>query len=288
MWTISKGLTRSSSHVAALVVLTILGGWAVASRQPGKKEVPQDGFVTVNEIRLHYVDWGGTGEPLLFLTALGGNVVRQFHALAPQFTDRFHVFGLTRRGQGLSDKPASGYDTDILARDLLGFLDLMNIRRVNIAGHSIAGAEMTRFASLYPDRVAKLVYLDSANDYRAAGEISAEAGVPSPTDKALAAILDGAGKQHPTFSELKAPALNIVVTYNGGFPPRPEYDEAFSRYVRLLNERNFLQAQVERFQQDVKLGTTLILRNTDHNAFLSDPRQLEIVVPAIRRFLLEQ
>jgi pimeloyl-ACP methyl ester carboxylesterase len=281
-------LRRSSNHLAALVALAVLGGSAAAYGQRGSEPATHDNFVAVNGVRLHYVDWGGTGEPLLFLTALGGNVVRQFHALAPQFTNRLHVLGLTRRGQGLSDKPTSGYDTDNLARDLLGFLDVMHIRRVNIAGHSIAGAEMTRFATLYPDRVAKLVYLDSANDYRAVAEISAEAKLPPPTDKALAAILDGAGKEHPPFSQLKVPALNIVVAYDGGIPLRPEYDEAFRRYVRLLNQRHFVEGQVRRFQQEVKLGTTLILRDTDHNAFLSDPKQLEIVVPAIRRFLLEQ
>jgi len=32
------------------------------------KSPHQSDFVNVNGIRLHYLDWGGTGETLLFLT----------------------------------------------------------------------------------------------------------------------------------------------------------------------------------------------------------------------------
>ena len=35
----------------------------------------------------------------------GGDSVEQFGSLAPQFTDQFRVLGLTRRGQGRSEKP---------------------------------------------------------------------------------------------------------------------------------------------------------------------------------------
>jgi pimeloyl-ACP methyl ester carboxylesterase len=31
----------------------------------------QDGFITVNDVRLHYLDWGGKGETLLFLHGMG-------------------------------------------------------------------------------------------------------------------------------------------------------------------------------------------------------------------------
>ena len=104
----------------------------------------------MNGIRLHYVGWGGTGEPLVFLTPLGGQLLEQFEVLAPRFTDRFRVLGLTRRGQAPSEVPASGYNVHTLVTDLVGFLDAMRIRRVNLAGHSVAGSEMTRFALVVP------------------------------------------------------------------------------------------------------------------------------------------
>ena len=43
-------------------------------------------------------------------------------------------------------------------------LDSLHLGRVDLVGHSFAGQEMTHFARAYPNRVAKLVYLDGAYD----------------------------------------------------------------------------------------------------------------------------
>ena len=117
-------------------------------------------FVTVNGVKLHYLDWGGKGEALLFLGGLN-TTAHVFDDIAPRFTDRFRVLALTRRGMGQSDKPTTGYDTDMLVADTVAFLDTLKINRVNLAGFSIAGVELTRFAALYPNRVNKLIYLDA-------------------------------------------------------------------------------------------------------------------------------
>src|SRR5713226_5262861 len=118
---------------------------SVAAAQQNALTTPKDGFVSVNGIRLHYVDWGGSGPSLLFLTGLGDSA-HAFDGLAVGFTDRFHVLGLTRRGQAQSDKPPSGYDPRSLAEDIRGFLDVMKIERVTLAGFSAAGSEETKFA----------------------------------------------------------------------------------------------------------------------------------------------
>jgi pimeloyl-ACP methyl ester carboxylesterase len=49
-------------------------------------------------------------------------------------------------------------------QDRRQFLDALKIERVVLAGHSIAGDELSRFAVVHPDRVIKLVYFDSAYD----------------------------------------------------------------------------------------------------------------------------
>jgi pimeloyl-ACP methyl ester carboxylesterase len=111
-------------------------------------------------VRIHYLDFGGRGEPLVFLTGLGSSA-HIFDDLAPQFTDRFRVVAITRRGHAESDHPTTGYTLDTLVADLKAVLDGFGFNRVNLAGHSIAGGELTRFAVLYPERVASLTYLDA-------------------------------------------------------------------------------------------------------------------------------
>ena len=66
-------------------------------------------FVNVNGIRLHYLDWGGKGESMLFLHGIG-DTAHIFDDFAPQLTGQFHVLALTRRGFGSSSQPEGGYD----------------------------------------------------------------------------------------------------------------------------------------------------------------------------------
>jgi len=120
-------------------------------------------FVHVNGINLHYLDWGGEGDVLLFLAGLGCNA-HNFDDLAPRFADKFHAMALTRRGHGESDHPETGYDIDTLTEDLRQFLNALEIEKVILAGHSMASVELSHFSALYPERVLKLIFLDAAYD----------------------------------------------------------------------------------------------------------------------------
>lgn len=120
-------------------------------------------YVNVNGINLHYLDWDGNGDVLLFLAGMGCNA-HIFDDLAPRFTDKFHVMALTRRGHGESDHPETGYDVDTLTEDIRQFLDALGIDKVILAGHSMANVELSHISALYPERVLKLVFLDAAYD----------------------------------------------------------------------------------------------------------------------------
>ncbi|MBC7876755.1 MAG: alpha/beta hydrolase [Anaerolineales bacterium] len=119
--------------------------------------------MNVNGIRLHYLDWGGNGPVLLFLTGMGLSAYI-YNKFAPRFTDKFHVIAVTRRGHGDSDYPETGYDVDTLTEDLLQFMDKLEIDKAILAGHSMANVELCHFSALHPERILKLVFLDSAYD----------------------------------------------------------------------------------------------------------------------------
>jgi len=114
--------------------------------------------------KLEVLDWGGTGKPVLFLTGIG-STAHVFDDFAPKFTDNFHVYGLTRRGFGASEHTATGYNTKTLMEDLVAILDSLRIDKVILIGHSISGAEVSKFASTHPDRVEKIIYMEGAYDY---------------------------------------------------------------------------------------------------------------------------
>ena len=281
--------TRCAAIVALAPLVVALASPPDAScASRGNTARQEDRFAVVNGVRLHYIDWGGEGECLLFLTPLGGDLLEQFGSLAPQFTDRFRVLGLTRRGQGRSERPASDYDTDTLVRDIVGFLDAMGVSRAHVAGQSIAGAEMTRLAVVHSSRVSKLVYLDAAVDYKRSAELAAEAGLGPPDDPALAAIFKGAAMRHPEYDSVKAPALNIAVVFDGPIPVRPEDGEAYKRFLKLAEQRDIVGARIAQFERGVARGETLLLRNTTHGGFVADPAQQKVFVPVMREFLLRR
>lgn len=146
-------------------------------------------FVSVaDSVRLEVLDWGGEGQPLVFLTGFG-NTAHVFDEFAPKFTDQYHVYAITRRGFGQSSKPKTGYDMGTLAHDVLIVLDSLHIPEALLVGHSIAGDEMSKFASSYPDRVDKLVYLDAAYDRSNLLQLFAKLPPqPTPTAKDSASV----------------------------------------------------------------------------------------------------
>jgi len=115
------------------------------------------------DVHLEVLDWGGLGEPVVFLAGLG-NSAHVFDDFAPRFRDRYRPLAISRRGFGASTRSKEGYDAATRARDVVAVLDSLGIGRAVLAGHSLAGEEISTVATGYPNRVRALVYLD-AYDY---------------------------------------------------------------------------------------------------------------------------
>ena len=97
-----------------------------------------------------------TGQVIVLLAGLGGTA-HCFDSLAPVLARHARVLAVTRRGYGQSDKPTPSaskrYDPATLVADLIALFDALGIDRALLAGHSIAGNELTLFAGRYPQRV---------------------------------------------------------------------------------------------------------------------------------------
>lgn len=121
-------------------------------------------FVTVDKgVTLEVLDWGGSGPPLIFLPGLG-NTAHVFDDFAPKFTPTHHVYGITRRGIGLSSAPPptdENYDADRLGDDVLAVIAALHIDHPVVAGHSIAGEQLSSIGTRHPEKVAGLIYLDA-------------------------------------------------------------------------------------------------------------------------------
>jgi pimeloyl-ACP methyl ester carboxylesterase len=175
--------TRRSRIPGAIAAAVLAGcGSSNECRLPAYADPTAHGssFVTLSGgVRLHYLDFGGSGETLLFLAGAGDSA-HVFDDFAPRFVADFRVVALTRRGFGESDHPSGGYDTATLADDVAQFIATMGVGPVALVGHSIAGAEMTRLTVDRPDLVRKLVYLDAGYDWAASAANPNPAPAPNP------------------------------------------------------------------------------------------------------------
>jgi non-heme chloroperoxidase len=152
-----------------LVVVVVLGVPAMALETSQSQAAWRDPsphhvrWITVHSsVRLEVLDWEGSGPPLVLLGCYWS--AHQYDEFAPKLTNQFHVYGVTRRGIGASDKPATGYAVQRSVNDLLDVLDSLKLQKSLLVGVSCAGQVLTMFASQHSDRLSGLVYLDGASD----------------------------------------------------------------------------------------------------------------------------
>ena len=118
-------------------------------------------------VSLEVLDWGGGGRPLVLLTGLP-DTAHVFDEFAPKLTVNYHVYGITRRGRGASSAPvpnATNYTAGRLGEDVLAVIDALHLNKPVIAGHSIAGEELSYIGSHHPEKVAGLIYMEAGYPY---------------------------------------------------------------------------------------------------------------------------
>lgn len=141
----------------AAVWLQASGAWQDPSTHRATMVTVADG------VQLEVLDWGGRGQPIVLLSG-SGHTAHVFDDFAPKLLDCCHVYAITRRGYGASSRPATGYDDQRLADDVLRVIEGLPITRPVLVGHSMAGGEMTTLGRQHSDRLAGLVYLDALGD----------------------------------------------------------------------------------------------------------------------------
>jgi len=109
----------------------------------------------VGDINLYY-EVHGSGEPLVLImgyTLRGGHWLDMQNRLAKEY----RVIVFDNRGTGRSDKPEMSYTANMMARDVAGLLDVLDIRAANVFGFSMGGMIAQEFALNYPNRLSSLI-----------------------------------------------------------------------------------------------------------------------------------
>jgi pimeloyl-ACP methyl ester carboxylesterase len=125
-------------------------------------EIARQRTLPIGGLALHALEWGEPGRPALCFLHGGSAHAHWFDAVVPAFVDRYHVLSLDQRGHGSSQWAADpAYATEDFTRDLLGVMDALGWARMTVVGHSMGGHNAMAFAAWHPERVERLVVVDS-------------------------------------------------------------------------------------------------------------------------------
>jgi abhydrolase domain-containing protein 6 len=117
-------------------------------------------YVDVNGHHLRYFV-GGDGPPLVLIHGIGSSS-EDWSLIVRDLTRAHRVYAPDLLGWGGSDKPRDG-DYSVAAQTELvrGFLDAVHLGRPDVGGLSMGGWIALRLAATHPERVQRLVLIDS-------------------------------------------------------------------------------------------------------------------------------
>jgi pimeloyl-ACP methyl ester carboxylesterase len=121
----------------------------------------QTKFVEHSGIRTSYYD-EGAGPTLLLLHGFTGSKL-DFHDQLDWFSGSFRVVVPDNRGHGESSNTGieADYTLDLLAADLDGFIEALELDDIHLLGHSLGGMVVMRYALLRPEKLASLILMDT-------------------------------------------------------------------------------------------------------------------------------
>ena len=129
----------------------------IAGLRPKNIELPDDHQVIINTTRFHYLDWGGSGTPILLLHG-GGINSHTWDCVAVMLRDRYRCVALDQRGHGDSEwSPIADYRIATHVGDIEGFVQALGLEHPILVGQSMGGLNSIAYATRNSDHVRAMV-----------------------------------------------------------------------------------------------------------------------------------
>lgn len=114
-------------------------------------------------VRLHYEE-AGAGPPLVLLHGIGASR-QDWEFQVPAFSRHYRVITPDLRGFGQSER-SGNYGVGTFAGDIWALLELLQVERFNLIGHSMGGAVALQMAVDRPERIERLIAADTLPSFR--------------------------------------------------------------------------------------------------------------------------
>ena len=121
----------------------------------------QDEFVHLNDLKLHFLDWGTQGKRPLLLLHGGMQTAHSWDLVAVALKRDYHVVALDLRGHGDSEwSPDGSYSHVASSRDVFGLVQHLGWDKFALMGLSLGGLVSLSVAAHEPERLSALVIID--------------------------------------------------------------------------------------------------------------------------------
>ena len=128
-----------------------------------KLEGVEHRYLDLPELRMHVAE-AGAGDPIVLLHGWPQHWWEWRHLITP-LSERYRVVCPDLRGFGWSEAPASGYEKERLAADVLSLLDALRLRRVRLVGHDWGGLVGFVICLRHPERVERYLALNTGHPF---------------------------------------------------------------------------------------------------------------------------
>jgi len=164
-WRLSLGLTATLIAVSGSVLYTH-PTWVLGEIQELRLRLAgvESYQVVIDGHRIHYYVRGPVdGEPVVLVHGLGGRS-EDFGNLAPHLERAgYRVYTPDLLGFGQSEEPHNAtYSIEDQSQLVVEFFDAVGLKRVDLAGWSMGGWIVQKVAVDHPERVNRLILMDSA------------------------------------------------------------------------------------------------------------------------------
>jgi len=116
--------------------------------------------IVVHGRTFYYEEMGNQGDPLVFLSGLGGDH-RAFSRPQRYFATRFRTLAFDARDTGETDRFDRAYTTSDMADDVAGWLDEIGAVPAHLVGQSLGALVAQQLALRHPHLVNRLVLVSS-------------------------------------------------------------------------------------------------------------------------------
>jgi esterase len=258
--------------LTGFLIMPLLAAPAVA--QPVQ---PADKYLTVNGLRIHYLDWGNPDKPPFVMVHGIARIAHTFDHIAPKFRDQYHVIAYDMRGHGDSAwDPAANYLVEDHVKDLEALVQQLGLKRLTLLGNSTGGRVVQVYAGLHPENVAALIVEDVgperpktiANNF--ARTVEREANGWASEEELLASLVkDNSG--------ISADQLRTYVKF--GSKRAPNGRVVWKRDPNLA--KGFIETELWRFVRNIKSPTIYIIGGRSTIVPVEAQEQLKMTIPGV-------